>query len=127
MSLKHVAVQGMTLAVDEIGVTATLTPTTPPSTVVKAGDPLAAVYFGDVSVTISNATDGTCTQIASVSATLKPTATKTFSPVSGDPVLRVDDEAATVGVAGTDGGGNPCTIDVTVVIVDAGQDRVKAQ
>jgi hypothetical protein len=125
MAFKHVAVQGMTLAIDEIGVTATLTPTTPPSLKNKAGSPLASAYFGNVAVTVAAATDGVCTQTAPQVATLKPTATEVSS--GGDKVLRVDDEAATLAVAGTDGGGNPCTINVTVYVSDAGQNKVSAQ
>ena len=125
MALKYTAVQGMTLAVDEIGTTATLTPATPPSTTNKAGDPLSPAYFGDVAVTIAAATDGVCTQNAPAVATLKPTSTAVAA--GSDKVLRVDDEAVMVSVVGVDGGGNPCTVDVTVFISDAGQDKVKAR
>jgi hypothetical protein len=129
MSLENVCNESMILSVNEIGTTATLTILTPAKPKVKAGG--SGVYAGDIDVAISLATNGTCTQTPPVppapfpKATLKPTATKTKA--QGDLVLRDGDSAVAVTISGTDGGGNPCTFPVTVVVTDAGQTKVKAQ
>jgi hypothetical protein len=131
MTFKYIAISGMTLKPKEVGTTATLTPTTAAKTKVRAGalpgTPLAGVYAGDISVSITNATDGTYTQTGPpVIATLKPTAGVHVTAES-DKVIREDDEAATVVVPGQDGSGNPGTIDVTVTVDAAGQNKVRAQ
>ena len=118
-----VAVQGMTLVVKESGTSATLTPTTPPDSKVKAES--KAVYAGDVAVSIVGATNGTCTQSAPATATLSPTATK--SKASSKEVLRENDESNTAVVTGALSGGGACTLNVTAVVDSAGQTKVKAK
>lgn len=128
MTLKLVAVEGMALAIDEAGTTATLAVFTAASTTCFCKDSLGSykgIYSGNIGVTITNATNGACVQngLAPL-AVLQPTASQTT--VDGDLVLRVDDEALTVAVPGLNGG-SPCTINVTVYVADAGQSQVTAE
>jgi hypothetical protein len=123
MSLKEVAVSGMTVGMTNPAITGSVSITGSASTKVKADS--KGVYCGDTGVAIAGAGLGTC-QGASGSGDIKVTATK----VKGENkfVLRKGDQTDTITANGTDSGtGAACTISIVVEVQDAGQTKVKAE
>lgn len=123
MSLKEIAVQGMTLAITNPAITGVITVTGVESTKVKAGG--IGAYCGDTGISITGAGLGTC-QAASGTGDIKITSTK----VKGENkfVLRKGDKTDTITANGTDSGtGAPCTIPIIVEITAAGQTKVLAE
>jgi hypothetical protein len=124
MTLKEVANTDVTIAAKEASTSATFAITSAPKTKVKAeGKP---VYAGGITVSITAATNGTCTQTGGpVTGTITPDATK--SRAEGALVNRVDDEGTQLSIPGLTGGGAGCTVLLTPIVDDAGQTKVKAQ
>jgi hypothetical protein len=92
------------------------------STKVKAGG--SFIYAGNLAVTVSGATQGTCGS-AGGPGTIIPTAIKCKS--GGNFVIRKDDKA-TFSISGTDtGSGAACNFSVTVTVQNAGQTKAKAE
>jgi len=125
MSLKAIAVQGLTLAPQGIVSGGTITISSVPSTKVKAEG--HGVYSGTFQFSIvgANATGydpGTVLSVAP--GVISPTAMKV--KVGGQPVIRVDDQAPAVAMTGTIGG-TPTPFAEPFKITDAGQTKVAAQ
>jgi len=123
MPNKKVVVQGAVLGFKEPIITGNVTFVSSSSTKVKAEN--KGVYKGSVQFTVNSATNSTttCTLSAPYSDSFSPLAVKTT--VESEKPLREDDEKLVV-LTGTDSGGNPCTINATIVIKDSGQTKVTA-
>lgn len=127
MTLEYLANDSMTLgnteATDPTPTTATVTKLSVGSSKVSADG--GKCYGGNLSVLIAGATNGTCTQVAPIAASISPTATKTF--IEGDAALREGDEGETMSISGVLSGGGACLLNVTPYIKTAGQSKVSGQ
>lgn len=120
--MKDMAVVGCTLAV-QAPVNGSASFTGPASTKVKAGGQFA--YLDGTQVTVPpGATDGTCTTTAPGIGNMSATAEKVLG--EDKEVLRKDDELTISAIPGILSPSGACTLDVTVKITDAGQDKTRA-
>jgi len=118
MSLKEIAVQGMTLS-STFG-TASVTN----SGSVKTKATGKSVFREKVSFSVSGATSGTCVGVP-ITGDILATATKTKA--DNKFVNRKDDEKI-VSISGTDSGsGASCSFSTTVKIANAGQSKAKGE
>ena len=125
MALKEVAVDDATLTV-QAPVTRSASWIDPSSTKVKGEGDGFHLDQDQVQVAVG-ATDGTCTTTVPGTGNMPATATKVKETDSDKLVLRVDDEVTVSAITGVTMVPGPCTLDVTVKITAAGQNKVLAQ
>lgn len=122
MSESLIAVQGAVLIPKEAGVTASLLITTPPDPKWNIND--KKIFKGILSIQITGAVEGACTQSATQITTLQGDADWN---INGEDIVRENKEGNTVTINGTLPNSSSCSFALTPKIQSAGQTKWKVE